>query len=99
MDFPIEVSYGKHTFPKNKKKNSWKGECFVFDKRVAVDGKLNKGSYDQCYGCRSPITDTDKKLTSYIKGVQCIYCHDKRTVVQKNRSKMRQNQIDKNLNN
>ena len=34
----------------------WEGECFVFDNRVAVNHKLEKGHYDQCYGCRHPIT-------------------------------------------
>ena len=32
--------------------SAWEGECFVFDNRVAVNHRLEKGSYDQCYGCR-----------------------------------------------
>ena len=43
-------------FKKNKKKSSWIGECFVFDNRVALNSKLKIGSYDQCFGCRHPIT-------------------------------------------
>ncbi|MCB1841420.1 MAG: rhodanese-related sulfurtransferase, partial [Halioglobus sp.] len=30
----------------------WEGECFVFDNRVSVDHQLQKGRYDQCFGCR-----------------------------------------------
>ena len=59
---------------KNKPKSSWVGECFVFDNRVSLNSKLKKGSYDQCYGCKHPITNNDKKLVSYIKGVSCRYC-------------------------
>src|SRR5690606_38931811 len=35
----------------------WRGECFVFDNRVAVDHALQKGHYDQCHACRLPITE------------------------------------------
>lgn len=45
----------------------WQGECFVFDSRVAVDHNLEKGSYDQCYACRMPITEEDKKDLSMKK--------------------------------
>ena len=38
----------------------WDGECFVFDDRVTVNDRLEKGSYDQCNACRLPITETDK---------------------------------------
>ena len=38
----------------------WRGECFVFDSRVAVNHSLSKGSYDQCYACRHPITEAEK---------------------------------------
>ena len=45
---------------KQKKKGSlWKGECFVFDKRVTINKHLARGKYKQCYGCRSTITKKD----------------------------------------
>ncbi len=31
------------------------GECFVFDKRVAVNSKLEETQTKQCYSCRAPI--------------------------------------------
>lgn len=34
----------------------WQGECFVFDKRVAVDPQLKETSTKQCYSCRSVLT-------------------------------------------
>tara|TARA_Y200000002_G_scaffold290189_1_gene244255 strand:+ start:800 stop:1708 length:909 start_codon:yes stop_codon:yes gene_type:complete len=80
----------------NKKKsvNKWKGECFVFDNRVTVKKDLKKGNYDQCYGCRSPITEKQKKSKYFKKGVSCPYCYKIRSEEQKKRSYSRQFQID-----
>ena len=81
-------------YKKNKKEQKWKGECFVFDNRVAVNKSLNKGNYDQCYGCRHPITKADMKLKSYVKGVSCKYCISEKTKEKILASATRQNQID-----
>ena len=81
-------------FKKNKKKTSWIGECFVFDNRVSLDSKLSKGSYDQCYGCRHPITKKDMKLKSYKKGATCRYCINTKSEEKIRSSITRQNQID-----
>jgi UPF0176 protein len=72
----------------------WEGECFVFDNRVAVDHKLEKGRYDQCYGCRHPITGEDKLSDKYEKGVCCPLCYDRLTPDQKARFSERQKQIE-----
>lgn len=71
----------------------WQGECFVFDERITVDHRLQKGQYDQCHGCRLPITDADKADPRYRKGVSCPHCHDKLTAEQKNRFGEREKQI------
>ena len=39
----------------------WEGECFVFDERVSLNDKLEKGLYSQCFACRSAITNVDTK--------------------------------------
>tara|TARA_Y200000002_G_scaffold302499_1_gene257841 strand:- start:5036 stop:5965 length:930 start_codon:yes stop_codon:yes gene_type:complete len=75
--------------------NIWNGECFVFDNRVSVNKSLETGNYEQCHGCRHPITQIEKSLKSYKKGVSCKYCYNKRTLDQKKRSEMRQKQINK----
>jgi len=72
----------------------WEGECFVFDNRVAVDHKLEKGQYDQCYGCRHPITEEDKLSDKYQKGVCCPGCYERLTPDQKARFSERQKQIE-----
>ena len=71
----------------------WEGECFVFDNRVAVGHDLKKGSYDQCHGCRHPITEEDKKSEKYIPGITCPRCFDKQTPEQRQRFSERQKQI------
>lgn len=72
----------------------WRGECFVFDNRVAVNHKLEKGIYDQCHGCRFPITEEDKVSEHYMLGVCCPRCFDKLTPEQMARFSERQKQIE-----
>ena len=79
---------------KNNFKSSWKGECFVFDNRVAINKNLEKGTYDQCYGCRHPITKNDIKLKSYRKGATCKYCINLKSKEKINSSLERQRQIN-----
>ena len=74
--------------------SAWEGESFVFDNRVAVDHKQEKGQYDQCYGCRHPITEEDKKSDKYQKGVCCPGCFDQLTDDQKARFAERQKQVE-----
>ena len=72
----------------------WEGECFVFDDRVSVNQDLTVGTYDMCHGCRMPITEDDKKLKEYIKGVACPKCFNTTTKDQKARYMSRQKQVD-----
>jgi UPF0176 protein len=76
-----------------KEDSLWEGECFVFDNRVAVDHDLEKGSYDQCHGCRHPITEEDKLSEHYLAGISCPRCYDHQTPEQKQRFTERQKQI------
>ena len=76
-----------------KEKTLWKGECFVFDNRVAVNHALEKGSYEQCYACRYPITPDEMKSEYYQEGVSCPHCCDKVTEDQKQRFAEREKQI------
>jgi UPF0176 protein len=77
-----------------KEESMWEGECFVFDDRVSIKHGLEEGSYDQCYGCRWPITEDDKKSEHYIIGVCCPRCYDDTSEEKKERSAERQKQID-----
>jgi UPF0176 protein len=71
----------------------WKGECFVFDNRVAVNHTLEKGQYDQCNACRMPITEQEKQSSAYVQGVSCPHCIDKVSVEQRQRFIERERQV------
>ena len=76
-----------------KKDSLWKGECFVFDNRISLKHKLKQGTYSVCSGCRKPFSPKDKKSYKFEEGVSCPRCYDTLTKSQKNRFRMRQNQI------
>lgn len=71
----------------------WEGECFVFDERVTVNHQLEKGSYDQCYACRLPISDEDKLSEYYQEGISCPACYHKRTDEDRARYQEREKQV------
>ena len=72
--------------------SSWRGECFVFDDRVAVDHRLRRGSYEQCYACRHPLSAEDRRSPQFVQGVSCPHCHDQLTERQRARFAERQHQ-------
>lgn len=55
----------------------WEGECFVFDRRVAVKHGLELGTHTICHACREPLGPEDLKSEHFIPGVSCPYCYDK----------------------
>lgn len=55
-------------------KSMWEGECFVFDRRVAVGHGLTEGTHDLCYGCREPLSQDDLASPLFEKGVACPHC-------------------------
>jgi UPF0176 protein len=76
-----------------KEKSLWEGDCFVFDNRVAVNHDLQKSEYDQCYGCRLPITTEDKLNDKFEPGVSCPKCFGKHTDDQIERFREREKQV------
>lgn len=77
-----------------EEQSTWEGECFVFDNRVSVNHRLEKGQYDQCHGCRHPISEADKASGQYEKGVCCPHCFDTLTEDQRLRFAERQKQVE-----
>ena len=55
------------------------GDCFVFDKRTALNPSLQPTDTVQCYACRAVVTPNEQKSPLYIEGVSCPHCskHDK----------------------
>ena len=77
-----------------QKGSLWKGDCFVFDQRVAVKHALKESDYDQCFACRYPITIDDKNSFKYTKGISCPKCYDSLTKEKKESFAERQKQIN-----
>ena len=73
----------------------WRGECFVFDQRVALNHQLEPGEYSLCHACGLPVSAEQRDLPSYINGVQCLHCEDRFTDADRARFAMRQRQIDR----
>ena len=60
---------------------------------MTVNHRLEPGSYDQCHGCRRPITEEDKQSLHYIAGAQCPKCCGEITDDQKQRFLEREKQM------
>jgi UPF0176 protein len=57
----------------------WNGECYVFDKRVAVGHGLQPGTWIACHGCGAPLNEAEARSDAYEAGVSCPYCIDELT--------------------
>lgn len=51
------------------------GECFVFDKRVALGPDLEPTGTAQCYACQSVLTPEEQSRPEYVFGQSCHHCH------------------------
>ena len=72
----------------------WDGECFVFDNRVSVTHGVKEGNYDQCYGCRYPVSAEQKQHPHYKVGVHCHRCYEKRSAEQHRIAETRHRQVE-----
>lgn len=70
----------------------WRGECFVFDQRVAVQQGLEPGTHEMCLSCGYPISEADKASPHYQTGICCPYCCDRLTPEKRSRQAMKQRQ-------
>lgn len=70
----------------------WRGECFVFDQRVALNHQLQPGQHRLCHACGLPLTPEQRGLESYIPGVQCLHCQDRFSDQDRERFRERQRQ-------
>ena len=61
----------------------WRGECFVFDERVAISHGLGRGTHELCRACRRPLSRQDLASPHYEAGASCGACHSLRTEEQR----------------
>ena len=93
--FHLEGGVLKYLNDIPKEENLFEGECFVFDKRVALNHSLEKGSYSICHACGMPISIKDKKRKEYREGIQCHFCIEQFSDDDRKRFEERQKQIDR----
>ena len=73
--------------------NRWRGECFIFDTRVALDKDLSEGGYVQCHACRRPLSEEDLRSPDYREGVSCPRCVGSLNADRAERLKERRKQV------
>lgn len=71
----------------------WRGECFVFDQRIAVRDGLAPGTHEMCRSCGHPISEDDKNSPHYQEGISCPYCFDSLTEEKRSRQEARHKQM------
>jgi UPF0176 protein len=52
----------------------YSGDCFVFDRRTALNPKLEPTPTVQCYACRAIVTPREQISPLYAYGVSCPHC-------------------------
>lgn len=73
----------------------WQGECFVFDRRVALNHQLEPGEHRLCHACGLPLTPQQCELASYVKGVSCLHCIERFSDADRERFAQRQHQLER----
>ena len=84
------LNYLEKIAPENSK---WKGECFVFDHRVAVTHGLKDGQTKLCFSCRWPLKEEDFQSPKFEEGVSCPRCASKLSPERREGLRERQRQM------
>jgi UPF0176 protein len=71
----------------------WRGECYVFDQRVALDHRLAPGCHSLCHACGLPLSPADRALESHVPGVSCRHCIGRYSAADRDRFAERQRQM------
>jgi UPF0176 protein len=85
------LKYLEDVAPESSK---WNGECYVFDRRMAVGHGLTTGRYGMCFCCGNPLTEEDRRHPHYEAGVSCGYCYANTSDDDKARYRTRQRQME-----
>ena len=64
------LAYFKHCGSRH-----YQGECFVFDKRVALDADLQETKTVQCYVCQHLLNADEQQSPEYVLGQSCPVCY------------------------
>jgi len=50
------------------------GDCFVFDRRVALTPQLSAAGYAECFNCRAVVSPQQQQSPDYVLGASCPAC-------------------------
>jgi RluA family pseudouridine synthase len=53
----------------------YRGDCFVFDDRVALDPELKESNLRQCFACQAVLSGEDQASPNYVPGKSCPHCY------------------------
>jgi RluA family pseudouridine synthase len=53
----------------------YQGECFVFDRRVAVDAALAETATALCFACQATLTENEQQSPHFVEGESCPRCY------------------------
>ncbi|MBY4895631.1 sulfurtransferase [Cupriavidus sp. AU9028] len=56
----------------------YRGDCFVFDYRTALNPSLEPAGPKQCFACRAVVTPEEQQSPLYVVGQSCPHCHGRR---------------------
>lgn len=75
--------------------SKWLGECYVFDRRVAVGHGVTPGSYTACNACGKPVSQAGAAHNDFELGVSCASCIGDYTEDDRRRFRERQAQAER----
>ena len=52
----------------------YRGDCFVFDYRTALNPNLEPAGPRQCFACRAVVTPEEQQSPHYVVGTSCPHC-------------------------
>jgi UPF0176 protein len=82
-----------------EEESKWEGDCFVFDRRVAVGHNLAESPIEICFGCRFPLSAEDLQSPSYEEGVSCPHCIEQLTPERAHAARTRHQQMTRESEN
>lgn len=75
------------------RESRWLGDCYVFDKRMAVGHGLRSGHYAMCYHCGNALSEAEQGHPHYEAGVSCQHCFEDTDEKAKDRLRARHRQM------
>lgn len=75
--------------------SKWQGDCYVFDRRVAVGHGLAESDYSACGACGEPVSAEGRRHSSYERGVSCEHCINRYSDADRDRFRERQRHYDR----